>query len=115
MLMSASTALAEKLTIKSVMSGEFAPQRVYGVNPLEGTDQYASISNDHKRVVRYSFKTGAETGVLFDADNTQGVKVESIDGYIMSDNINIVSLEVVDQGFMYSDHQPVRLEVVIGN
>ena len=84
MLMSASTALAEKLTIKSVMSGEFAPQRVYGVNPLEGTDQYASISNDHKRVVRYSFKTGAETGVLFDADNTQGVKVESIDGYIMS-------------------------------
>lgn len=36
-----------------------------------------------------------------------------IDGYIVSDNINIVSLEVIDQGFTYSDHQPVRLVITL--
>ena len=83
--LSAATAIAANdLTIKAVMGGEFSPKRIYGVNPLAGTDQYASISSDGKRIVQYSFKTGQETTVLFDADQTQGEKVERIDGYIPS-------------------------------
>lgn len=83
--LSAATAIAANdLTIKAVMGGEFSPKRIYGVNPLAGTDQYASISPDGKRIVQYSFKTGQETTVLFDADQTQGEKVERIDGYIPS-------------------------------
>ena len=37
-----------------------------------------------------------------------------IDGFIVSDNIKIKSLEVIDQGFAYSDHQPVCLEIGLG-
>jgi dipeptidyl-peptidase-4 len=34
--------------------------------------------------VKYSFKTGKQTGVLFDVKNTRGAKVEKIEGYVMS-------------------------------
>ena len=33
-----------------------------------------------------------------------------IDGFIVSDNINVEKLEVYDQNFMFSDHNPVVLE-----
>jgi dipeptidyl-peptidase-4 len=79
------TALAsEPITLKQVTSGEFAAERVSGINPLKGTDQYARISADGKRIEEYSFKTGKRTAVLFDVDNTQGEKITSFDGYIMS-------------------------------
>ena len=83
-LSAASGIAANELTIKAVMGGEFSARRIYGINPLAGTDQYATISPDGKRIVQYSFKTGQETAVLFDADQTQGEKVEQIDGYIPS-------------------------------
>lgn len=85
MLMLSGTAMAsEPLTLKQVTSGEFAAERVTGINPLKGTDQYARISADGKRIEEYSFKTGKLSAVLFDVDNTQGEKISAFDGYIMS-------------------------------
>ena len=37
---------AEKLDLKSIISGESSASYVTGINPIEGTDLYASISND---------------------------------------------------------------------
>ena len=84
MLATLSGRAAQKLTLQAITGGEFAAQRVYGVNPIEGTDRYASISSDGKRIVEYSFKSGKETGILFDVDQTQGEKIERFDGYVMS-------------------------------
>jgi len=84
LLIALAASSAEKLTLRAITGGEFAAQRVYGVNPIEGTDRYASISSDGKRIVEYSFKTGQETGVLFDVDQTQGEKIDRFDGYVMS-------------------------------
>ena len=36
-----------------------------------------------------------------------------IDGFIVSSNIRINALEVIDKGFVCSDHQPVRLSVTL--
>ena len=49
---------ADKLDLKAITSGEFAASYVTGINPIDGTDLYASISNDGKQVISYSFKTG---------------------------------------------------------
>lgn len=84
MLLAVCAGAAEKLTLKAITGGEFSPERFNGVNPIEGTDMYASISADGKRIVQYSFKTGKETGVLFDADNTQGEQVSRVEGYVLS-------------------------------
>ena len=74
---------AEKLDLKSITSGEFSASYVTGINPIEGTDLYASISNDGKQIVSYSFKSGKQMAVLFDIHEAQA-PFESIDGYVMS-------------------------------
>lgn len=40
----------------------------------------------------------------------QTSKVYVIDGFIVSDNVAIHQVQVIDQEFKYSDHQPIKLE-----
>lgn len=75
---------AERLSIKDITSGKFAAKTVNGINPIEGTDTYARISDDGKRVESYSFKTGKKIAVLFDVENTMGKKLKDFDDYILS-------------------------------
>ena len=74
----------ERITLKAIQDGAFAAERLSGIKPIAGTDQYARISKDGNRVVRYSFKTGKQTAVLFDVNHTMGSKIDSFDGYILS-------------------------------
>ncbi len=85
LLLSTSQLMADKtIDIKDVTGNTFTAKRVMGMDPLPGTDQYASISDDNKQILQFSFKTGKQTGVLFDVNRTQGEKIEDFDGYIMS-------------------------------
>ena len=85
LVMASSTLSAyEKMDLKDIAEGQFAAQRIDGINPIKGTDQYAQLSRDGKQIVQYSFKTGKQTAVLFDVNNTQGERVDQFDGYIMS-------------------------------
>ena len=85
LVMASSTLSAyEKMNLKYIAEGQFAAQRIDGINPIKGTDQYAQLSRDGKQIVQYSFKTGKQTAVLFDVNNTQGERVDQFDGYIMS-------------------------------
>lgn len=73
-----------KLTLPDITSGKFAAKTVNGINPIEGTDTYARISQDGERVVCCSFKTGKEISVLFDVKNTMGCKIDGFDDYVLS-------------------------------
>ena len=73
-----------KLTLPDITSGKFAAKTVNGINPIEGTDTYARISQDGERVVCCSFKTGKELSVLFDVKNTRGCKIDGFDDYVLS-------------------------------
>uniref|UniRef100_UPI004027C85A DPP IV N-terminal domain-containing protein n=1 Tax=Prevotella sp. TaxID=59823 RepID=UPI004027C85A len=73
-----------KLTLPDITSGKFAAKTVNGINPIEGTDTYARISQDGERVVCCSFKTGKELSVLFDVKNTMGCKIDGFDDYMLS-------------------------------
>ena len=74
---------ADKLDLKAITSGEFAASYVTGINPIDGTDLYASISNDGKQVISYSFKTGKQMSILFDV-NAVKAPFEQIEGYVIS-------------------------------
>lgn len=84
LLMASMTFAAEPISLKALTDGTFDAQRMTGIDPVKGTDIYARISQDGKKIVQYSFKTGQQTAVLFDVNNTQGEKISSFDGYIMS-------------------------------
>lgn len=43
--------------------------------------------------------------------NYEGSQVYVIDGFIVSDNLQVTMLQNVDTGFVYSDHQPVQMQV----
>ena len=76
---------AGKLSLEGIMRGEYGAQGVYGVRPLNDGESYAQIEGG--RIVVHSFRTGEETGVLFDVKNTKGdVRVERFSDYILSPN-----------------------------
>lgn len=71
-LMASSMNAANQLDLKLITSDAFAAQKINGINPIPGTDQYASISQDGKRIIKYAFRTGKKTAVLFDVSRTKG-------------------------------------------
>lgn len=75
---------AEKMEIKDITDGAFSARTISGIHPLPGSDQYARISSDGRQVVCYSFRTGKQTGVLFDVANTMGQKIDRFDSYTLS-------------------------------
>ena len=83
-MLTAHVSAGGKITIPDITSGKFTAKTVNGINPIEGTDTYARISDDGKRVDCYSFKTGKLLRNLFDVSNTMGKKIDSFDGYILS-------------------------------
>lgn len=83
LLVSTNIMAKEDLDLKNITDGEFRAEVFSDINPVSATDQYASIK-DGKQIIEYSFKTGKQTSVLFDVDNTDGEKISEIDGYVLS-------------------------------
>ena len=83
-LASSQVEAGQKLSLKDVTSRALTAKAVSGITPIDGTDLYASISDDGKQIVQSSFKTGKQTAVLFDVNHTIGEKISEFDGYIMS-------------------------------
>ncbi len=82
---------AKKLNLKDLCNGTYYAQRIYGVNPMNDGESYSQLGNGNKQILKYSFRTGEQTGVLFDVATAEKVKLDNIDGYIMSpDEKNIL-------------------------
>ena len=75
---------AGKLDLKEITQGAFRGETMAATMPMSDGESYAQISEDGKQIVKYSFRTGKQVGVLFDANTARGAKVEHVDGYIMS-------------------------------
>lgn len=77
---------AGEIDLGSITSGEFRSERLSEVTPLDDGESYARISDDGKRILKYSFKTGEQTDIMLNLDKVrcEGGKVECIDGYIIS-------------------------------
>ena len=85
LMMSASTMLAgQQLSLKDITGSAFRAESMAGVEPLSDGESYTQISSDGKQIVKYSFRTGKQTGVLFDVNTVRGAKIDRVDGYVMS-------------------------------
>jgi dipeptidyl-peptidase-4 len=80
-----------KLDLQSITKGEFKSEVLAEVRAAADGETYTQISSDGKQIVKYSFKTGKQVGVLFDVNTVRGKKVEAVSGYVMSpDGRNIL-------------------------
>ena len=86
-------ATAQKVTLKDVANGTYRAQGIYGLKPMLDGEHYTQISGDHKRIVKYSFKTGKEVGTIFDVTTAQNVELKSFDGYIMSPDESLILIQ----------------------
>ena len=84
---------SEGLNLRDITNGVYSPQYIYAVNPMNDGETYTQLSPDHKRIIRRSFKTGKEVGVVFNVDDARGdAKLKSIDGYVMSPDESTILL-----------------------
>ncbi len=81
---SLSALAAGKLSLKDIAGNKLSAEVLSGVNPLSDGESYAMISEDKSKVIKYSFRNGKQTGVLFDVNNTVGEKIGKFDNYILS-------------------------------
>ncbi|MBQ3313445.1 MAG: DPP IV N-terminal domain-containing protein, partial [Prevotella sp.] len=79
-----SASAGKQITLTDITKGEFRSKSISAVYPLADGETYAQISSDGKQIVTYSFKTGKQVGVLFDAATARGAEISEVDGYIMS-------------------------------
>ena len=75
---------AQKLDLKDITAGAFRGESLSAVKAMNDGESYASLSKDGKQVCVYSFKTGKQTEILFDAEKARGKKLEKISGFVMS-------------------------------
>ena len=59
---------------------------------LDG-EHYTQISPDHKRIVKYSFKTGEEVGTVFDVATARNHTLKSFDDYIPSPDESLILIQ----------------------
>ena len=84
MATSMSVTAGEKLSLRAITKGEFRSQTISEVQPMADGESYAQMSDNGKQILTYAFRTGKQTGVLFDATTARGASIGRIDGYIIS-------------------------------
>ena len=84
LLVTCALSAGQRLSLADITGGKFSAKSIPAVMPIEGTNSYAQISADGKQIVKYSFATGRQEAVLFDAATARGASVKRVEGYVMS-------------------------------
>ena len=74
-------------------------------------------SDSFRQGWRFAYDTSTPTCRLlnqpYDPEDTENTQYYVIDGFILSPNLRVDSVETLDMGFVNSDHNPVRLQVTL--
>ncbi len=83
----------QKVTLQDISQGTYRAQGISGLKPMLDGEHYTQISSDHKRIVKYSFKTGEEVGTLFDVTTARDCDLKSFDDYILSPDEKLILIQ----------------------
>ena len=72
-------------TLEEVVGGAFYPENIYGVTPIPGDgEHYTQMNAAGTQVIKYSFRTGQQVEVLFDATQARECPFRQFDSYRFS-------------------------------
>lgn len=75
----------QALDLNEIVSGKFRAENIYGVIPIPGDgEHYSQMNADGTQVIKYSFKTGKQVEVLFDAATARECPFKNFDSYSFS-------------------------------
>ena len=72
LLVSIGMSAGKRLEMNDITNGAFRAESMAAVQALSDGETYAQLSPDGRRVLKYSFSTGKEVGVLFDVAKVKG-------------------------------------------
>ena len=84
---------AQKVTLQDAAQGTYRAQNIYGLKPMLDGEHYTQISSDHKRIVKYSFKTGKEVEAIFDVTKARDCNFKTFDDYILSPDEKLILIQ----------------------
>lgn len=84
---------ATPLTVNDIVANKYAAHSESVDYPMLDGESYAKLSGDKKQILKISFKTGAQTAVLFDVANTRGEKLNEIQNFIFSPDESRILLQ----------------------
>ena len=75
----------QPLDLKDIVSGKFRAENIYGVIPIPGDgEHYSQMNAEGTQIIKYSFKTGKQVEVLFDAATARECPFKTFDSYSFS-------------------------------
>ena len=78
-------AMQAQLELNDVVNGRYGARGVSRPTPMKDGETYCRLSDDGKQIQTYSFRTGQQTGVIFDTANLKSkTQLPRIDGFILS-------------------------------
>ena len=77
------TTTAKTLDLKAITDGDFKAEGITDITPLADGESYAMVK-DGDKIVTCSFRTGKETGTLFDANSVKGATIDEVEGFSIS-------------------------------
>ena len=83
----------KSVTIEDIAQGSYRAKGISGLRPMLDGEHYAQISADHKRIVKYSFKTGKEVGTVFNVETARDCQLKRFDNYIMSPDEKLILIQ----------------------
>ena len=84
LLLALASVAGNKLQLKQITDGTFRAASMAAVRTMPDGETYTQLSDDGRRIVQYSFKTGKEVAVLFDVATAKGSQLDAIDDYMLS-------------------------------
>ncbi len=75
----------QALDLKDITYNKFRPENIYGVIPIPGDgEHYSQMNAGGTQIIKYSFKTGKQVEVLFDAATARECPFKKFDSYSFS-------------------------------
>ena len=71
----------DSISIYQITHGRFAARNMRSLNPLADGVSFAQFDSNNKKVLKYSFATGEQTGVIFDVEDTKDSSIDDVDDY----------------------------------
>ena len=73
------------IQLEEIVSGAFRSESVYEMTPIPGdAEHYAQMDASGTQIIKYSFKTGKQVEVLFDATTARDCPFDTFDSYSFS-------------------------------
>ncbi len=74
----------QSLNLKDITSGKYRPENISGIVFTPDGDFYTKANAEGTQIIKYSFKTGEQVGVLFDVATARECTFKTFDSYQFS-------------------------------